>query len=878
MSEHALITLLREDGVEIPETDKADKPVLCWLHDDTNASNYVNATTGQWFCHGCKARGNVWTYLADRRGLSGRAAYEVLKALGWSDKRIETAKVTGETIARERQADREGRPKYTSRYYWPDKASATHDYVDESGGLIVRLVRYVGTGDDGRKLPKVLPYTPREGHNGWWQSRPDHTGLPEADRHHGKMPLYRLPQLLEVLKSHPTAPVMVVEGEKCADAIAAHVPVVCGWHGSSGLKETDWTPLANRKLHLVADADVPGRDYMRSVASRLARQGGEILMALPPGEQGYDVSRAHAEGGWDAVMEWLKPHWRPFGQPSEEDDPDYGADEDLGDNEHYQVLGFAQDRLVVQEKATYAAHFLLTTRLMDPNNHLLIAPLPFWKGLARKQDSERGARFREWVANELLEAGRRRGQIRVDDAYGRGAFAVEGAVGYHTGHDILLADDVGRLTRSISLSEGSSSLGRLFTPRPRLRMVDDVAARDYAAELFATIMEYPWSAPAHGRIYLGWMVTSLIGGALLHRPVVWLLGESGSGKSTLLEYTLDPLHGEDRFGLSDPTEAGLASAMQSDSLPVTLDEFEPTRHEYQVARIEHIMKLMRQATGGMSRRIRGTQTGGHLSTRPRFSLLLSSISQPRMSGADESRIVTIQLAREPVADWPGLYRRIQAATAPARMAAIRTEIVRATPEIVTATQSVTERLAAQGVNTRHAQTMGALTAGAGWLSGDPAHSWPVLAKPSRAHPDAAADPLAPLMAVLSIPQDNAGGLSIANMLHKGWTEGGSLIVTERRAGRRGDDDCRARVQRLGWRVHKGQLVMALGSAGLKRALSRTDYAGHDLDNLVLNLAGVTPYRGGKRHRIEFGNTMHRAVVFSTELVDELGIFGTDEDD
>lgn len=83
-------------------------------------------------------------------------------------------------------------------------------------------------------------------------------------------PLYNLPSLTKA------APVVVVEGEKAADAAAILLPdhpVVCWQGGSQAVAKADFSPLAGREVWLWADADEPGEQAMNRVAERLFQIG-----------------------------------------------------------------------------------------------------------------------------------------------------------------------------------------------------------------------------------------------------------------------------------------------------------------------------------------------------------------------------------------------------------------------------------------------------------------------------------------------------------------------------------------------------------------------------------------------------------------------------
>lgn len=106
-------------------------------------------------------------------------------------------------------------------------------------------------------------------------------------------PLYRLPDLSD----RPDAPVLVVEGEKAADAAAALFPahVVVSWsNGSKAIDKVDWQPLKRRRLTLWPDADAPGKQAMARLAERLATLAASVAVVDPPADlpQGWDLADA----------------------------------------------------------------------------------------------------------------------------------------------------------------------------------------------------------------------------------------------------------------------------------------------------------------------------------------------------------------------------------------------------------------------------------------------------------------------------------------------------------------------------------------------------------------------------------------------------------
>lgn len=126
-------------------------------------------------------------------------------------------------------------------------------------------------------------------------------------------PLYNLPALLK----SPEKPVVVAEGEKCADAaaIAFRDHVATTWAGGArAWSRTDWQPLSERDVLLMADADEPGRDVMRGIAAHLTTMGCAVRVHLPPGDDGRDIVDWLEEGDVEvtrARIEAEAEQWEP---------------------------------------------------------------------------------------------------------------------------------------------------------------------------------------------------------------------------------------------------------------------------------------------------------------------------------------------------------------------------------------------------------------------------------------------------------------------------------------------------------------------------------------------------------------------------------------
>jgi hypothetical protein len=141
-------------------------------------------------------------------------------------------------------------------------------YRSLRGELLMRVARYDRPASGAAAEKDVRPFTFGLGRDGVrrWKNKaiPSHR------------PLYRLDELAK----RPAAPVLVVEGEKTADAAAKRFPgyvVVTSSGGSNAAAKTDWSPLKRRTVTIWPDADEPGHAYANEVVGLLLEAGASVF-------------------------------------------------------------------------------------------------------------------------------------------------------------------------------------------------------------------------------------------------------------------------------------------------------------------------------------------------------------------------------------------------------------------------------------------------------------------------------------------------------------------------------------------------------------------------------------------------------------------------
>lgn len=176
--------------------------------------------------------------------------------------------------------------------------SMAWEYRDQKGRLLGRVCRFEKAEGGKHICPQV--YVEENGRSFWkWK----HWDAPR--------PLYRL----ESLTDQDT--VLLVEGEKAADAAARLVPshtAVLTWSGGvNSVAKADLSPLQGKHIILWPDNDQPGIDCMHRLADMLHRIGAAStrIVTLPEGlPEKWDLANAEEDG-------WATEHVMPYLEDAE---------------------------------------------------------------------------------------------------------------------------------------------------------------------------------------------------------------------------------------------------------------------------------------------------------------------------------------------------------------------------------------------------------------------------------------------------------------------------------------------------------------------------------------------------------------------------------
>lgn len=317
----------------------------CPFHDDNVASISVqlDGARGNWRCFAGCGTGDMVEFHQRVTGLPFVSAVRDLLALPT----LHITATGSRTETPEQAARRFAAPALNHGYTW----QALHEYQSADGEPFLWRIRL--------KHPKSADAT----RDKW--IRPMHRAfngyvLGNPDRPSRGWPIYRLPELA----ANTSAPVVIVEGESCADALVA-LGIVATTSGScDSAGGADWTPLRGRHCIVWPDNDGPGTKYACAVTAKLHMLGCDVRM--------IDVGELALPEKGDCV-DWLNDH------PSATSDdvlslptvevPALRERNDAGGSEALTIIEAAIERTQTDPEAAYSKETiaaLVRLKVQDP--------------------------------------------------------------------------------------------------------------------------------------------------------------------------------------------------------------------------------------------------------------------------------------------------------------------------------------------------------------------------------------------------------------------------------------------------------------------------------------------------------------------------------
>ena len=736
---------------------------------------------GSWYCNQCGGR--------DQSGGAGNGMELLMRRTGWTFP--EAAKRVEQHLGIAPQ-----RPE-------PPIKSAENVWHYSSDFLVCRF--------PGKKIRPL-----------WWDGAAWRWKAPPAPR-----PLLNLSKL----RSNPGT-VLIVEGEKTADAAAKLYPkaIVTTWpSGCKAIDKADWQPLKGRRIILWPDADQPGNLAMERLAQLLLQLPVErVQLVAPPADapEGWDL----ADATWtpEEAAAYIKANVSDPLESSAQLEPEFELESEPSDPDPWPFKCLGYDRGSYFYLPRDGGQVIeLTASSHTKLNLLNLAPLGWWSTAFSKGTSFDADR----AADSLISACIKKGVFDADRIRGRGAWYDANRVILHLGNRLSVIDENG-LHVHHQIDNPPPSYYFYEHAKCLTGPAEEPLPDDIALELLNIGKQFKWDIPASAYFLLGWTVLAPVCGALDWRPHIWITGGAGTGKTTILKHFMRPLLGGIyQAATGGTTEAGLRGTLKSDAIPVVFDEFEQNeQRDKQI--VQNILSLARIASSEGGKIYKGTTTGGANSFEIRSMFCVSSINVNLIQKADIDRFCVLGLRRDPISksDWRDFEQRILNVATLENGRRLIARTINNIPTIRANARIIAAALAME-FGQRYGDQYGTLLAGAWSLSpggGDlltieQAHQWIQSMNWDLQHSDPTeADEMKCLSFILNAMVVVDGRrITIRELL--GMARRGAFSTT---AGRDDSEDPATVLARYGLKIHESYLAIANGHSNLQALLKDTPWSGN----------------------------------------------------
>lgn len=716
----------------------------CIFHNDEHASLKINPVKQIFKCFACGTGGDMFDFFT----LQGYKLSEATKMIteGTVLQRETPIISEPEPIWEDATPSQNNLPNVPELHFPKyGKTDKFWKYTDQHGNVNGYVLRF--DLPEGKK--DVIPYTYKKAtkdgisKTGWfWRG------------FEVKRPLYNLHELA----SRPKAIVLVVEGEKTADAAKLLFPqyVVTTWiGGGENVKNADLSPLNGRNIYLWPDNDLPGIHCMFGGWSKNEKTGVyrriNGLVELVQGNfkriqnsrdfpKKWDV----ADADWtpEQAIEYLKsnrtdipaisehaPNDAPLPQPVTipvvpvipiSPKPKPSTSDETPKNSYFKCLGFENNDQSLFVFFVYRTNVIikLSASGISTANLLQLAPLNYWEGHYPKQTrSAGGVKFEiNTIADTLISACSRIGIFSSEKIRGRGAWKDGNDIVIHCGDTLIVNGKYTDFNKHQSkyIYEAGQEIDFQLT---------EPLKKSEAYKLITILERLNWSREVNARLLAGWIVIAPLCGALHWRPHLWLTGASGTGKSWIMKDIIKLLLGNGAVhAQSETTEAGIRQFLKADALPVMFDEIE-SEDKRAIERVQSILNIMRASSTSNSGNILKGSAGGNAAVFDLKSCFaFASIGANLTQRSDISRISVLEIKEdsspEKSARWKETQKMHHEIFTDQYSEGFRSRAIMMLPVILQNAKTFSAAAAAELGNQRAGDQIGALLAGAYSLASD----------------------------------------------------------------------------------------------------------------------------------------------------------------
>jgi putative DNA primase/helicase len=572
---------------------------ICPFHKDTTKSLHVNDGKRIFKCFACGASGDAIDFVMKFNNIGFMEAVNRIKDI---PDIAPPPPVVKNTLADKLPTNYNcnfHHPKYGRI---PDQKWAYHDV---NGNIIGYACRF--NNSDGTKA--VLPYTFKSDNQWHWKG------------FNTPRPLYNL----HLIKSAQN--IIIVEGEKCADAVNKYSKkyTAISWIGGvDGIKHADFSPINNKPVIVWPDNDEPGIKAAQNIPAQ-----NKKIMTIP----------ADKPKKWDAADgDWVNNDIDIFIHSCLTDKiiiPEIGFKD-----QPFRILGFEK----VEDKIHYVFYIRSSQQVvkfsaagMTKNNLLMLADMNWWgEHFIKKQGFDMDAAI-NWLINDSHRAG----VYEPDRMRGLGAWIDEGRAVVHAGNRLIVDGIPCKIQDHVSryIYEARRSLD--------FKVENSIIDSTEGDQLIKMLELVNWNRPVSAYLLAGWCAVAPVCGALPWRPHIMLTGGAGTGKSWLIQNVIAPLLGN--IGISvqgDTTSSGVRQFLASDARPIIFDEAE-AENKKALDRMQEIYTLMRGSSvqdGGSV--LKGSANGRAVEYSIKSCFAFAAIGDNMSQQADRSRVTILSIDRE----------------------------------------------------------------------------------------------------------------------------------------------------------------------------------------------------------------------------------------
>lgn len=470
----------------------------------------------------------------------------------------------------------------------------------------------------------------------------------------------------DMLAAAPIAPVLIVEGEKAANAAQGFVPegwVVTTWQGGANATEkADWSALKGHTCVVWPDNDGAGIAAGDMIRKYLSAYGvPSYMVGVPPSfPEGWDLADdLPPKVTTSMINQMLRIGLRdaavledaaPLAQEAAPTMDIEGDDPDMSITRRYRPLGYDnQIYFVMPESAKQINEYTAAKLMTETSLREIVNDEDYWKD---QVDPTTGKAFWVKAGADVMDKCFEAGVYNPDMERGRGVWIDKDMHGkervvLHAGNALYL----GRPDKDVREIPCSRIRSRWIYRATRPIIADTGDGVDYITaatdedglQIREIIKLLRWQSPVHADLLAGWVATAIIGGALPWRTHCWVTGNQGSGKSTVVDKLIGALFGDVAlYPIGATTEAGLRQAIGNDARPIIFDEVEDDKAN--ADRRHAIIQLMRQSSSDTRGLIlKGSANHESRSFSVRSSFLLSSIGVGLTEAADLTRTAVVTL-------------------------------------------------------------------------------------------------------------------------------------------------------------------------------------------------------------------------------------------